>query len=65
MILQTRGLDFTYQGAGAPALRGLDFEIAEGEVFGVLGSNGSGKSTTQKLLTRILHGYGGEEEEVP
>lgn len=40
-------------------LHGLDFEIAEGEIFGFLGPNGSGKSTTQKLLTRILHGYQG------
>ena len=41
-------------------LHDLDFEIAEGEVFGFLGPNGSGKSTTQKVLTRILEGYEGE-----
>ena len=35
------------------ALRGIDFEIAEGEVFGLLGPNGAGKTTT----VEILEGY--------
>jgi fluoroquinolone transport system ATP-binding protein len=43
-------------------LQGLDFEIGEGEIFGFLGPNGSGKTTTQKLLTRILLGYQGSVE---
>lgn len=59
-ILQVRGLSYAYPGAETLAVRGLDFAIEEGEVFGFLGPNGSGKSTTQKLITRILHGYEGE-----
>jgi len=35
------------------ALRGIDFEIREGEVFGLLGPNGAGKTTT----VEILEGY--------
>jgi len=62
MILQTRRLSFTYPKGAAPAVSALDFAIEEGEIFGFLGPNGSGKSTTQKLLTRILHGYDGEVE---
>jgi fluoroquinolone transport system ATP-binding protein len=62
MLLEAAGLTFTYPGAGEPAVRGLDFGIAEGEVLGFLGPNGSGKTTTQKLLTRILHGYEGRVE---
>ena len=36
------------------ALRGVDFEVATGTVFGLLGPNGSGKTTTVRALTTIL-----------
>ena len=35
-------------------LKGVSFEVKKGEAIGLLGRNGSGKSTTLKLLTRIL-----------
>jgi fluoroquinolone transport system ATP-binding protein len=62
MIVRAKRLTFTYPNGSEPAVGDLDFGIEEGEVFGFLGPNGSGKSTTQKLLTRILHGYRGEVE---
>ncbi len=37
------------------ALRDISFEVSRGEVLGVIGRNGAGKSTMLKLLTRITH----------
>lgn len=37
-----------------PALRGFDFSLQQGDVLGLIGENGSGKSTTIKLLSGIL-----------
>lgn len=60
MIVSVRDLAFAYPGSGVDVLKGLEFDINEGEVFGFLGPNGSGKSTTQKLLAKILPTYRGE-----
>jgi ABC-2 type transport system ATP-binding protein len=49
--IRVRGLRKAY--AGAEALRGIDFEVLPGEVFGLLGPNGAGKTTT----VEILEGY--------
>jgi ABC-2 type transport system ATP-binding protein len=37
-----------------PALKGLTFSVARGEIFGYLGPNGSGKTTTLKILLGLL-----------
>jgi fluoroquinolone transport system ATP-binding protein len=52
-------LHFTYAGAAAPALSGLSFTIARGEIFGFLGPSGAGKSTTQNILIGLLRSYRG------
>ncbi|GHO49433.1 ABC transporter ATP-binding protein [Ktedonospora formicarum] len=36
------------------AVKGISFEVEEGEVYGLLGPNGAGKSTTIKMLTTLL-----------
>ena len=36
-------------------LKGISFQVAKGEAIGIIGKNGCGKSTTLKLLTRILY----------
>jgi fluoroquinolone transport system ATP-binding protein len=43
-----------------PAIRGMDFAVGRGEIFGFLGPSGAGKSTTQKILIGLLRGHGGE-----
>jgi ABC-2 type transport system ATP-binding protein len=49
--ISVRGLRKSY--GALEAVRGVDFEIEEGEVFGLLGPNGAGKTTT----VEILEGY--------
>lgn len=59
-VIQVQGLTFTYSKAAEPAVRGMDFQVGRGEIFGFLGPSGAGKSTTQKLLIGLLRGHGGE-----
>ena len=42
------------------AVRGLDFEVAPGEVVGFLGPNGAGKTTTMRMLTGFLPATDGD-----
>jgi len=60
MMIQVENLNFTYSGTAVPAVRNLNFEIAPGEIFGLLGPSGAGKSTTQKILISLLRGYQGK-----
>ncbi|OBB68772.1 ATP-binding protein [Mycolicibacterium monacense] len=59
-VIRVRGLTYAYPKAAEPAVRGMDFEVGRGEIFGFLGPSGAGKSTTQKLLIGLLRGHGGD-----
>jgi ABC-2 type transport system ATP-binding protein len=51
--------DLTKRFGGFVAVDRVGFEVAEGEVFGFLGSNGAGKSTTIRMLCGLLKPTGG------
>ncbi|TMI54017.1 ATP-binding cassette domain-containing protein [Candidatus Bathyarchaeota archaeon] len=52
-IIDVSQLAKTY-GDGTKAVKGISFNVSEGEFFGFLGPNGAGKSTTIKILTTLL-----------
>ena len=56
--IDVRQLRKTYPG-GVEAVKGIDFEVGAGEVFGLLGPNGAGKSTTVGMLTTTIVPSGG------
>jgi ABC-2 type transport system ATP-binding protein len=64
IVLQTRALTKIYRDfwgrQKVRALKALDLEVYRGEVFGLLGPNGSGKTTTIKLLLGLLFPTEGE-----
>jgi ABC-2 type transport system ATP-binding protein len=43
-----------------PAVDGISFDLAPGEIVGFLGPNGAGKTTTLKMVSGLLHPTGGE-----
>jgi ABC-2 type transport system ATP-binding protein len=51
--IEVQGLRKTYAN-GVQAVKGIDFAVAEGEVFGLLGPNGAGKSTTVGMLATTV-----------
>src|SRR3954451_24334063 len=56
--IYVRGLRKAYN--GFEAVKGIDFEVRTGEVFGLLGPNGAGKTTTVEILEGIRQRSAGE-----
>jgi len=48
-----------YKKKAVEAVRGVSFDIKEGEIFGLLGPNGAGKTTTVKMLSGLVKPDGG------
>ena len=58
-MFKVENLKFKYKNNNRDVLKGISFEIKEGEIFGFLGPSGAGKSTTQKVIIKILEDYQG------
>ena len=52
ILLKVTGLKVAY--GGIQAVKGVDFEVHEGELVSLIGSNGAGKTTTMKAITGTL-----------
>ena len=52
ILLKVKGLKVAY--GGIQAVKGIDFEVHEGELVSLIGSNGAGKTTTMKAITGSL-----------
>jgi len=52
ILLKVSNLKVSY--GGIQAVKGVDFEVAEGELVSLIGSNGAGKTTTMKAITGTL-----------
>ncbi|AVO35481.1 ABC transporter ATP-binding protein [Ottowia oryzae] len=60
VLLKVSGLKVAY--GGIQAVKGVDFEVREGELVSLIGSNGAGKTTTMKAITGNLPLAGGDIE---
>jgi branched-chain amino acid transport system ATP-binding protein len=59
-LLKVSGLKVAY--GGIQAVKGVDFEVREGELVSLIGSNGAGKTTTMKAITGTLKLAAGDIE---
>lgn len=53
-LWESLGLDFKKNYKEKHALNGVSFDVSKGETVGIIGTNGSGKSTMLKLITGVL-----------
>ena len=60
VLLKVSGLKVAY--GGIQAVKGVDFEVREGELVSLIGSNGAGKTTTMKAITGTLPFSAGDIE---
>ena len=59
-VLEARGLEVRY--GAVEAVRGLSFAVAQGEVLGVIGPDGAGKTSTLRVLGGLLRASAGSAE---
>ncbi len=58
-MIKVENLYYTYPDGNHETIKGMNFHVNQGEIFGFLGPSGAGKSTTQKILFGILKNYKG------
>ena len=59
VVFNVENLSFKYPSAKDDTIKGITFDVLEGEIFGLLGPSGAGKSTIQKILIKLLEDYRG------
>ncbi len=59
-MIEIKNLQFTYPSNAEPTIKGINFHIEAGEIFGFLGPSGAGKSTTQKILVGLYEDFQGD-----
>lgn len=59
-LVECKGLTKSYQGNKRPAVAELNLSIESGRIIGLLGPNGSGKTTIIKMMNGLLHPTNGE-----
>lgn len=59
-MIKVNNLVFSYPKQDIQTIKGIDFQIDRGQIFGFLGPSGAGKSTVQKILTKLLENYSGD-----
>ncbi|MEM7742722.1 MAG: ABC transporter ATP-binding protein [Pseudomonadota bacterium] len=61
-LVEVRNLTKTYRGKSGPvhAVKGISFDIKQGQSVGLVGESGCGKSTTSEILVRLLDLTGGQ-----
>ncbi|MCH5350248.1 MAG: ATP-binding cassette domain-containing protein [Oscillospiraceae bacterium] len=60
IVLQTKGLSKSYK--SFTALDGVDMTVYSGDIYGLIGRNGAGKTTIMKIVTGLTEKSGGEFE---
>jgi ABC-type multidrug transport system fused ATPase/permease subunit len=58
--VQFRHVSLTYPGAGSPALEDVDFSVNPGQIVGIIGGTGAGKSSVAGLIPRFYDATAGE-----
>lgn len=58
-MITVKNLSFSYDEKQPEVIKGIDFSVDKGEIFGFLGPSGAGKTTTQRTLIGLLRGYEG------
>ncbi len=64
LVLSIQDAWFRYQKKGPDVVRGLNFSLYAGEIFALIGTNGSGKTTALSLMAGLLRPYSGRIKRV-